>query len=82
MVDKKGNVRTEVFQLPPLGMQFGFIGIEPKAGKIHIRVIEQLPPDDRITIKAIAKPFINLLWLGTFILAVGFFLAFLRRLRN
>ena len=82
MVDKKGNVRTEVFQLPPLGMQFGFIGIEPKAGKIHIRVIEQLPPDDRITIKAIAKPFINILWLGTFILAVGFFLAFLRRLRN
>jgi cytochrome c-type biogenesis protein CcmF len=49
---------------------------------VHIRVIEQLPPDERITIKALAKPFINLLWLGTFILAIGFFLALLRRLKS
>ncbi len=82
LVDKKGNVKTEAFSVPHLGMQLGFIGVEPKAGKIHIRVIEQLPPDDRITIKALAKPFINILWLGTFVLALGFLLALLRRFKS
>ena len=82
LVDKQGNVKTEAFQIPHFGMQIGFVGVEPKAGKVHIRVIEQLPPDERITIKALAKPFINLLWLGTFMLAIGFFLALLRRLKS
>lgn len=82
LVDKKGNVKTEPFNLPNLSMQLGFTGVDPKEGKIHIRVIEQLPPDDRITIKAIAKPFINLLWLGTFILGMGFGLAFVRRWKS
>ncbi len=82
LVDKQGNIKTEVFEIPHLAMQIGFIGVDPKAEKIHIRVIEQLPPDDRITIKALAKPFINVLWLGTFILAIGFSLALIRRIKN
>ncbi len=82
LVDKQGNVKTEPFSIPHLGMQIGFVGVSPKEEKIHIRVIEQLPPDDRITIKAIAKPFINILWLGTFVLTAGFLLALLRRWKS
>jgi len=61
------------------GLALTFSGVEVEAGKIVIQVEELIPPPDWIVMKAIAKPYINLLWLGTFLLVIGFGVALRRR---
>lgn len=79
LVDKQGNVSTEPDMNKKWRVQVGFVGVNPKEEKLFVRVIETLSPDDRITLKALAKPFINVLWLGTMVMAVGMSLALARR---
>jgi len=61
------------------GISFTFAGVDVDAGKIVLKVEELSEPPDWVVIKAIAKPWINLLWLGTFLLTVGFGIAIWRR---
>jgi cytochrome c-type biogenesis protein CcmF len=37
---------------------------------------------DWVVIKAVEKPFINVLWIGTFLLMIGFGIAMTRRFRE
>ena len=61
-------------------MDFYFVDINPQEQVIRIQVQELTNPNaDQIIIKAIKKPFINLLWLGTFLLTIGFMVAIYRR---
>lgn len=65
-----------------LGLQFSFAGINPTENRIVLQVGIEQATDDFVTIKAIRKPLINLLWLGTFVLTLGFVVAGLRRARE
>jgi cytochrome c-type biogenesis protein CcmF len=66
-------------RIDELGLVFSFAGADPKANKIVLNIGQEILPPDYITFKAIRKPYINLLWLGTFVLAFGFGLAVYRR---
>ncbi|MFK7920615.1 MAG: cytochrome c biogenesis protein CcsA [Bacteroidia bacterium] len=65
-----------------LDMEFAFMDIRPAENSITLWVSYLHPEDDLIVLKAISKPFINLLWLGTFILTFGFLLSIYRRVRE
>ncbi|MCS6904828.1 MAG: cytochrome c biogenesis protein CcsA [Bacteroidia bacterium] len=73
--------------IPELEMSFAFLSAVPpkegKPGSVLLRVMKKKPTEpDFITIKAISKPFINILWLGTFILTLGFVIALIKRLNR
>lgn len=61
------------------GISFTFSGVDVDAGKVVITAEEISEPPDWVVFKAISKPWINLLWLGTFILMLGFLIAIWRR---
>ena len=61
------------------GISFTFSGVDVDAGKVVITAEEISEPPDWVVFKAISKPWINLLWLGTFILTLGFMIAIWRR---
>ena len=68
--------------IDPLHLELAFVGVDPQKGVMTIQVRRQTNPyEDQIVIKAIKKPFINLLWLGTFILTAGFLMAIYRRVQ-
>lgn len=66
-------------QIEELGMDIAFVGITPEKDLVHLQIRQVDPRSDFVIIKAISKPFINLLWLGTFILVFGFFVSIYRR---
>jgi cytochrome c-type biogenesis protein CcmF len=69
--------------LEDLFMDFAFVGVDPEKGIVQIQVQEQVNPNnDWVVIKALSKPWINLLWLGTFVLTFGFIISILRRIRE
>lgn len=73
---KIGMIESDI---PPLGLKFAFVKIEPEQKAITIQV-EYIPPvNEWVVVKAIEKPMINLLWLGTFVLTFGFGIAIYRR---
>jgi len=49
--------------------------------KFEIGVKESEVLEDFLTLKVLKFPFINLLWLGTFLMAVGFIISMVRRLK-
>lgn len=79
LVGSDRNIGMIPAEVAALGLKIAFVKIEPEKGLMHLQ-LEHTPSDnDWIVIKAIEKPFINLLWLGTFVLSFGFFIAMLRR---
>jgi cytochrome c-type biogenesis protein CcmF len=82
LVDAEGQTSQVDVHLQPVGAWFSFLGADPVAKKIIIRIAEEPERPDYLTFKAIKKPFINLLWLGTFVLTAGFLLAIVRRVRE
>ena len=70
-------------EVPELGLTFAFVNVEPQKGSLTIQVQEQKNAgNDYVVLKAIEKPFINILWLGTFILSFGFGMAIVRRAKE
>ncbi|TAE47520.1 MAG: hypothetical protein EAZ89_17685 [Bacteroidetes bacterium] len=64
------------------GMELAFVGVDPEKDLVNIQVKFTDPNSDFVVIKAISKPFINLLWLGTFILTFGFIISIYRRIQE
>jgi cytochrome c-type biogenesis protein CcmF len=63
-----------------IGMKITLTNINPDTGKFtFLTSSTQL---DYIILKAVSKPMINLLWIGTFILVIGFTISFIRRYRE
>ena len=60
-----------------LGLKITFLHIDPAAGKFTFSV--NTTQKDYIILKAIEKPMINVLWIGTLLLVVGLILAITRR---
>ena len=78
----KGNTVSYVpDKIRILGMEILFHHVDPQAGKFHFRVFKQ-KNKDWIVVKAIRKPLINILWLGTFILTIGFLISIYRRVQE
>lgn len=66
--------------LEEIHTSIAFVNIDPASGKMALRVQEQTnPQEDIVVIQALKKPFINILWLGTFVLLAGFIIAIIRR---
>jgi len=82
-IDKDNKPGMVEDRIDELFLDFAFVDIDPRDGVIRLQVQEQTNPfEDQIIIKAIRKPYINLLWLGTFILTAGFLIAIYRRVNE
>ncbi len=73
---KPGMIADEI---PELGLEVAFVGVEPETGIMRMQARQVNPYADHVTIKVIQKPWINLLWLGTFVLTFGFLISIYRR---
>jgi cytochrome c-type biogenesis protein CcmF len=60
-----------------LGLKVTFNNIDPNTGKFTFGV--STTQKDYIIMKAYEKPLINVLWIGTFVLVIGFTMAIFRR---
>ena len=69
-------------EVEELGLEVSMVNIDPQNDQISLQVRRVNPKADYVIIKAIAKPFINLLWLGTFILTAGFLISIYRRVQE
>ena len=67
-------------QVDDLGLRISFLNVDPTAGKFTFGV--STTQKDYIILKAMDKPFINLLWSGTLLMATGFGMAFYKRGRK
>ena len=63
-----------------LGLRIQFFEIDPKTGQFTFTTNSK--QRDYIVLKVVEKPLINLLWLGTLVLIVGFTMAVVRRFRD
>lgn len=63
-----------------LGFRVQFQEIDPSTGKFTFAV--NTTQRDFIVMKATEKPLINILWLGTFVLVIGFIMATVRRFKD
>ncbi|MBC8084105.1 MAG: cytochrome c biogenesis protein CcsA, partial [Hymenobacter sp.] len=64
-------------EIEDLGLRLSLNAVDPTAGKFTFGV--STTQKDYIILKAVEKPFINLLWSGTLLMAVGFGLALRQR---
>ncbi len=68
------------YEIGDLGVQLTLLNIHPETGQFSIGVSTR--QKDYVILKAMEKPLINVLWLGTLMLIVGFTVAIVRRYRE
>jgi cytochrome c-type biogenesis protein CcmF len=66
--------------IPDLGIKISLLNIHPETDEISLGI--QSRQKDWVVIKALEKPFVNILWLGTFVVMIGFSVAMVRRFRE
>jgi len=67
-------------ELRDLGLRLSLLNIHPESGEFTIGINTR--QKDWVVIKALEKPFINVLWIGTLVLMTGFGMAMTRRFRE
>jgi cytochrome c-type biogenesis protein CcmF len=67
-------------EIRDLGVRLTLLNIHPETNEFSIGISTR--QKDYVILKALEKPFINVLWLGTFVLMTGFAVAFVRRVRE
>ncbi len=76
--------RTQVGRIPSevndLGIKVTLLNIHPESNEFSFAINTR--QKDWVIIKALEKPYINVLWLGTGVLMVGFVLATMRRFKE
>jgi len=76
--------RSQVGRIPSevndLGIKITLLNIHPETNEFSFAVNQR--QKDWVIIKTLEKPLINVLWLGTGILMIGFCLAMVRRFRE
>ena len=82
LIDAQKKKNAEVMRRadvsPELGIRMVILNIDPKAGTFTFGV-NTTDRKDHIVMKTMAKPLINVLWLGTLVLMFGFGIASRRR---
>jgi len=63
-----------------LGLRFTLINIHPETNDFTLGM--EARQKDWIVLKALEKPYVNLLWLGTLVVMLGFSMAMVRRFRE
>lgn len=76
--NSRGGIVPDV--ITDLGLKFSLMNIKPETDEITLGI--QSRQKDWVVIKALEKPFVNVLWLGTLVLMTGFGVAMLRRFRE
>lgn len=64
-----------------IGLELSFSHIDTENNKFEIGVLEENAGKDFIILKAMIFPFINLVWLGSILLSIGFMISFIHRVR-
>ncbi|WP_439881201.1 cytochrome c biogenesis protein CcsA [Pontibacter sp. MBLB2868] len=64
-------------EVADLGLRITFMNIDTESNKFKIGV--NATQKDYVILKAMEKPFVNILWIGTIIMAIGFIMAIVRR---
>ncbi len=77
---KDGMVAMPPVENEEVGVRARFANIDPQTGKFTFAI--NTTQRDFIVLKAIEKPLINVLWIGTLVLTLGFVLAIIRRYRE
>ncbi|MEQ8304039.1 MAG: cytochrome c biogenesis protein CcsA [Cyclobacteriaceae bacterium] len=72
-----GRISSEIGEL---GIKITLLNIHPETNEFTLALNSR--QKDWVIIKAMEKPFINLLWLGTCVLMVGFSMAMVRRFQE
>ncbi|WP_161889824.1 cytochrome c biogenesis protein CcsA [Pontibacter russatus] len=72
-----GRVPEEVADL---GLRITFMNIDTQNNRFKIGV--NATQKDYIILKAMEKPFVNILWIGTIVMSIGFVMAIVRRKRE
>jgi cytochrome c-type biogenesis protein CcmF len=67
-------------EIADLGLRLSLLNIHPESNSFSIGINTR--QKDWVVIKAMEKPLINVLWIGTLVLLVGFGMAFNRRVRE
>lgn len=68
------------YEIRDLGVQLTLLNIHPETNQFSIGISTR--QKDYVILKAMEKPLINVLWLGTLMLMVGFSMAMVRRFRE
>lgn len=67
-------------EIPELGLKFTLLNVHPRTDELTLRVENR--QKDWVVIKALEKPFVNVLWIGTGLLMIGLGIAMARRFRE
>lgn len=67
-------------EISDLGLRIALMNIHPESGEFSLGINTR--QKDWVVIKAIEKPYINILWVGTGVLMLGFGIAMVRRFRE
>lgn len=67
-------------EVQDLGIRLSLLNIFPERNEFLVGINTR--QKDWVVIKAMEKPYINILWIGTFVLMIGFGIAFVRRARE
>lgn len=82
MIENSKKLPT-VADIPELGMRVQFAGLDPKSEKpVQLVVTYKNQAADYVIMKAVEFPMINLVWIGTVIMAIGFALSVFRRAKE
>jgi len=68
------------YEIRDLGIQLTLMNIHPESGQFTVGISTR--QKDWIVLKALEKPMINILWIGTLVLMTGFGVAMTRRIRE
>ncbi len=79
-VTTAGEQRYVQNRVPEWGLAFTFAGMQVEQDAVRL-VVEgaRTAPEDWLVVQAYRKPFINVLWLGTLVLMLGFGISVFRR---
>ncbi len=82
-IDLQNQISIKDFYIEEIATSVAMVSIDPETGTFGFQFQERTnPPEDIIVIQALKKPYINVLWLGTFILVAGFVVAMVRRIKE
>ncbi|MES2455302.1 MAG: cytochrome c biogenesis protein CcsA [Bacteroidota bacterium] len=77
---KGNNMFDFARNIEELGLRFRFTKILPAQGKMELQVYEKpQQAKDWVVFKSIEFPYINLYWVGTIVMVIGFLLSIFRR---
>lgn len=80
LIKDKSQVGRISSEISELGIRITLLNIHPETGEFSLGLNTR--QKDWVIIKAMEKPYINLLWLGTGVLMVGFSMAMVRRFKE